>query len=83
MKPLLTLFDVAISKLSTDIKNSISIGCANMTLFAWTVTYNYSIIHNIVEQEKLGALHVLCIYYIYLKCINHIICTCKLEWDDP
>ena len=54
MKPPLTLFDVAMSKLSNDIKNSISIRCANMTLFAWTVTfivqYNavmYSIYSNI------------------------------------
>ena len=39
MKPPLALFDVAISKLSNDIKNSISVSCANMTLFAWTVTY--------------------------------------------
>ena len=38
MKPLLTLFDVAMSELSNDIKNSISVRCANMTLFAWTVT---------------------------------------------
>ena len=39
MKPPLALFDVAMSKLSTDIKNTISVRCANMTLFAWTVTF--------------------------------------------
>ena len=39
MKPPLTLFDVAMSKLSNDIKNLISVRCTNMTLFAWTVTY--------------------------------------------
>ena len=39
MKPPLVLFDVAMSKLLNDIKNTISVRCANMTLFAWTVTY--------------------------------------------
>ena len=45
MKPPLTLFDVAMSKLSNDIKNSISVRCLNMTLFAWTVTYIYIYIY--------------------------------------
>ena len=43
MKPPIAPFDVAIYKLPRDTKNAISVRCANMTLFAWTLTDIYII----------------------------------------
>ena len=51
----LALFDVAMSKLSNDIKNSISVRCANMTLFAWTVTF-IDCYENIVKYYQYSSL---------------------------
>ena len=69
MKPPLALFDVAMSKLSNDIKNLISVRCANMTLFAWTVTYSLQCsIFTCIQYYMYMRVHVLC-YMWSMYCV--------------
>ena len=69
MKLPLALFDVAMSKLSNDIKNLISVRCVNMSLFAWTVTYSLQCsIVTCMQYYMYMCVHVLC-YMLSMYCV--------------
>ena len=70
MKPPLVLFNVAMSKLLSDIKSTTSVRCVNMTLFAWTVTYFHDrpLARKICEKSPMHEnLYVYGIYYSRLR----------------
>ena len=60
MKLLLALFDTAMSKLSNDIKNSISVRCAIMTLYVWTVTYTVCTVCTVCNVCTVCIVHTVC-----------------------